>query len=101
LRVFVNLRALSALVKVVTMKYKVGDKVLIHSLDSLRKPCYIDNRGNIWENKGCKEYCISLKMHQYLGKQAIIKYIRSDFYDLDIDNRAYCWEDWMLEDNKE
>jgi hypothetical protein len=41
--------------------------------------------------------CITSDMHQYLGKQAIIKYVGDDYYDLDIDNEtSYYLQDWML-----
>ena len=75
------------------MKYKVGDKVKIKSLEWYNT--FSDN-GNkyirhdrAWFTKEMAEYC---------GKTAIVIGIYNDSYDLDIDNKEWGWYDWMLED---
>ena len=75
------------------MKYKVGDKVKIKSLEWYN--AFSDN-GNkyirhdrAWFTKEMAEYC---------GKTSIVIGIYNDSYDLDIDNKEWGWYDWMLED---
>ena len=75
------------------MKYKVGDKVKIKSLEwynafSNNWKEYIRN-DRAWFTKEMAEYC---------GKTAIVIGIYNDSYDLDIDNKEWGWYDWMLED---
>jgi hypothetical protein len=35
-------------------------------------------------------------MNKYLGKTTKIKYVYENYYELEIDNELYSWEDWML-----
>ena len=73
------------------MKYKVGDKVKIKSLE--------------WYNKN-SEYSAVVQngasftdsMTKYCGKTAIVVEIYHESYDLDIDGDGWYWYDWMLED---
>ena len=75
------------------MKYKVGDKVKIKSLEWY----------NAFSNNG-KEYIrhdrawFTKEMAEYCGKTAIIIGIYNDSYELDIDNKECGWYDWMLKD---
>ena len=75
------------------MKYKVGDKVKVKSLEWYNT---FSNNGNkyirhdrAWFTKEMAEYC---------GKTAIVTGIYNDSYDLDIENKDWGWYDWMLED---
>lgn len=75
------------------MKYKVGDKVRVKSLEwynafSNNGDKYI-RHDRAWFTKEMAEYC---------GKTAIVIGIYNDSYDLDIDNKEWGWYDWMLED---
>ena len=75
------------------MKYKVGDKVRVKSLDwynafSNNGDKYI-RHDRAWFTKEMAEYC---------GKTAIVIGMYNDSYDLDIDNKEWGWYDWMLED---
>ena len=74
------------------MKYKVGDKVKIKSLE--------------WYNEN-SEYSAVVQngasftdsMTKYCGKTAIVVKIYHESYDLDIDGGDWYWYDWMFEDN--
>lgn len=69
------------------MKYKVGDKVQIKSIN-----WYYDNITN------CIGFTESMK--QYCGKIAIITKIRfNNSYNLDIDDNLFFWNDEMFEKN--
>ena len=75
------------------MKYKVGDKVKVKSLEWY----------NAFSNNG-KEYIrhdrawFTKEMSEYCGKTALVIGVYNDSYDLDIDNKEWGWYDWMLED---
>ena len=75
------------------MKYKVGDKVKVKSLEWY----------NAFSNNG-KEYIrhdrawFTKEMAEYCGKTALVVGVYNDSYDLDIDNKEWGWYDWMLED---
>lgn len=81
------------------MKFKVGDKVRVKSLD-----WYNENKRHI----GCVtigNYNFSKEMSEYCGMTAIITDIASPntfqkggFYFLDIDEGRWSWEDCMFED---
>ena len=64
------------------MKHKIGDKVKIKSLDCINYPGFVN------------------EMSKFCGKYAKIISVNSDFYTLDIDNRAWNWDDWMFEDDE-
>ena len=75
------------------MKYKVGDKVRVKSLEwynafSNNGDKYI-RHDRAWFTKEMSEYC---------GKTALVIGVYNDSYDLDIDNKEWGWYDWMLED---
>ena len=75
------------------MKYKIGDKVKIKSLEWYGSMVN-GSRGHInFENN-----TFNGTMADYCGKYAIIKKIGKDCYYFDIDNQRWCWYDWMLED---
>ena len=73
------------------MKYKVGDKVKIKSLewysDSYNN-CGIEIDGILFDPDMCK----------YCGKTAIITVKSKGYYKLSIDSGDWFWYDWMLED---
>lgn len=73
------------------MKYSVGQKVKIHSLE-----WYQDNvnRYGIIE---CGKYEFFEPMNEYCGKVVTIKRIDDDNYRIDIDKGAFCWTDEMIE----
>ena len=64
------------------MKHKIGDKVKIKSWDCIDYPGFVKD------------------MSKFCGKYAKIISVNSDFYTLDIDNRAWNWDDWMFEDDE-
>lgn len=81
------------------MKYKIGDKVKIKSLEwynSLKK----DSDNDVYLEE-CDNY-IAEGMIDYLGKTAIIECVDSNQYWIDLDNGKWRWTDEMFEDeNKE
>ena len=73
------------------MKYKVGDKVRVKSLE--------------WSDINCADRVFTIDgnrfvadMSVFCGKVANVKSVSHDFYELDIDGGSWCWYDWMLED---
>lgn len=77
------------------MKYKVGDKVKIKSLE--------------WYNNSQKSEYGSVKhddagnsfvplMIPYCGMEANITEIEGSYYILDVDNGAWWWQDFMFEE---
>lgn len=73
------------------MKYKVGDKVLIKSIDWYNKNK--DIRGIV------RKCGFVMKMAEYCGQIATIMSIVDGHYDLDIDNGIFYWTDEMFEEN--
>lgn len=77
-----------------TMKYKVGDKVRVKSLD-----WYIKNKnkaGNILD----KYQSFVEDMSHFCGKIVTISYVTSTgSYYLEEDKFKYNWEDWMFEED--
>ena len=76
------------------MKYKVGDKVKIKSLE--------------WYNRKALDYGFTIndilfdhKMSEYCGRLAVIEKLGAAYYKIDIDNGEWFWYDWMLEDEFE
>ena len=74
------------------MKYKVGDRVKVKSLD--------------WYSKNSKNSAVVQNgvsftdaMLKYCGKTAVVVGIYYDSYDIDIDNKEWYWYDWMFEDD--
>ena len=76
------------------MKYKVGDKVKIKSLEWYNQ--MRDSDGDIYLN----DFGISFvkDMSVFCGKKATIVFDLGGEYQLDIDNKKWSWKDWMLED---
>ncbi len=73
------------------MKYKVGDKVRIKSLD-----WYNTNKNSYGVVEVPKNF-IS-EMSEYCSKDAIIVRVYDDHYCINIDNSGYVWTDEMFED---
>ena len=75
------------------MKHNVGDVVRIKS-----KKWYDENK-NIHGIIGFADgIAICQEMSYYCGKIAVIEAVSSFFYELDIDNRTYSWNDYMIDD---
>ena len=76
------------------MKYKVGDKVKVKSLEWYNQ--MRDSDGDIYLN----DFGISFvkDMSVFCGKKATIVFDLGGEYQLDIDNKKWSWKDWMLED---
>ena len=76
------------------MKYKVGDKVKIKSLEWYNQNK--DSYGDIYLN----DYGISFikEMSVFCGKEATVVFDLGGEYQIDIDNKKWSWKDWMLED---
>lgn len=75
------------------MKYKVGDKVRVKSLEwyeSMDK----DPFGAV----GGDDIKFIADMVRYCGKDAIVVGCYANSYELDIDEGDWSWYDWMLED---
>lgn len=75
-----------------TMKFKVGDKVRVKSLE-----WYDSNKnvhGDIYKN--IEQNVFVRKMAQYCGKELNIVRIKNDFYI--VKENIFCWQDWMLEE---
>ena len=73
------------------MKYSVGQKVKIRSLEWYRDNI---NRYGIIE---CGKYEFFEPMNEYCGKVVTIKRIDDDNYRIDTDKGAFCWTDEMIE----
>ena len=76
------------------MKYKVGDKVKIKSLD-----WYNDNR-DYYGNVECGFYYFIEEMTKYCGKILTISRIHNNGYDLQEDEN-FAWTDDMFDSNIE
>ena len=75
------------------MKYKVGDKVKIKSLEWY-KSMDKDSFGAV----GGEDIKFIADMVRYCGKEAIVVGCYANSYELDIDEGDWSWYDWMLED---
>ena len=78
------------------MKYKVGDKVKVKSLEWYNA---FSNNGKEYIRHGGSWFTFTKEMCEYGGKTATVVKINKDLYHLDIDNGECGWFDWMLEDN--
>lgn len=77
------------------MKYKVGDKVRVKSLD-----WYNENKnakGIIYK----KAQSFVSTMAELCGEIVTISGFDSYFYKIEEDKNEYCWDDWMFEENIE
>jgi hypothetical protein len=84
------------------MKYKVGDRVRIKSLDWYNQNRAIDVDYVLGKN----DRRFARQMSKWCSQVATItklteNVIRGPYYELDIDEGFYCWDDWMFEDNSE
>jgi hypothetical protein len=82
------------------MKYKVGDRVRIKSLDWYNQNRAIDVDYVLGKNdrrfarqmsKWCSQVATITKLAENI--------VRGPYYELDIDEGFYSWDDWMFEDN--
>lgn len=77
------------------MKYKVGDRVKIKSLN-----WYNYNKEHY--NRVCGGYLDFVSnMSEYCGKEATITEVVNDYYRIDIDNKHWKWLDYMFEETME
>lgn len=76
------------------MKYKVGDKVRIKSIE-----WYEENR-NAYGDVDNDNVVFNSNMVKYCGKEATIICVKTDEYYIDIDGRTWKWVDWMFEDEQ-
>lgn len=76
------------------MKYKVGDKVRIKSLE-----WYNENK-NAYMNVAHDDYSNSFVrlMAAYCGMEANITEVEGSHYILDVDNGDWWWQDFMFEE---
>lgn len=74
------------------MKYKVGDKVRIKSLEWYEK--HHDCRGCV----GVGSEAFVSSMVEYCGKEAIITRVNKTSYKIDIDGQYHNWSEGMFED---
>ena len=84
------------------MKYKVGDKVRIKSLEWYKSA----NKNENGYIEGCSGVFFHKKMASYCGIEATIKEMRRSLskenitiFKLDIDEGGWTWYDWMFEEN--
>ena len=82
------------------MKYKVGDKIKIKSIDWYNHQVK-DKDGDIPINSVNYNTYFTKDMSNYCSKEAKIEDIRIDdnIYFLDVDKRCYEWTDEMLDEN--
>ena len=83
------------------MKRKVGDKVIIKSLDWWKAQLK-NEYGDVVKDEGF--YSFTEDMSKFCGKEAVIeKVLIEQFYHISINGRllSWNWEDWMLEDSDE
>ena len=82
-------------VKQTVMKYKVGDKVRVKSLEWYNQNK--DSDGNIYLN----DFGIPFikEMSVFCGRKAVIASIFGEEYKIDIDKNRWYWKAWMLEDD--
>ena len=78
------------------MKYKVGDKVRVKSLEWYNA---FSNNGKEYIRHGGSWFTFTKEMCEHGGKTATVVKINKDLHHLDIDNGECAWFDWMLEDN--
>lgn len=74
------------------MKFKVGDKVRVRSLDWYNENK--DYNGNV----KISHVCLNKDMSKYCGMTATVTKVLGNHYYLDIDEKNFCWQGWMLED---
>ena len=78
------------------MKYKVGDKVRVKSIEW--------HEAMDKDDSGCIRYYNGTfieKMKTCCGKEAVVEWVGKDYYSLDIDKGRWCWYGWTLEDGFE
>ena len=77
------------------MKYKIGDKVKIKSLEwynKMKGPAgfiYLNDFGILFMEE----------MNVFCGKTATVVSNSGEQYQIDIDKNRWCWKDWMFEDD--
>lgn len=79
------------------MKYKVGDKIKVHTLDYFEKYC--DKSADEFSLLPSR-YLFTKDMYNYCNKYVTIDYVdnRNECYNIKEDNGKYYWCDWMLDE---
>lgn len=77
------------------MKYKVGDKVRVKSLEWYNQNK--DSDGNIYLNDFGIPFIKEKSV--FCGRKAVIASIFGEEYKIDIDKNRWYWKAWMLEDD--
>jgi hypothetical protein len=77
------------------MKFKVGDKVKVRSLEDLKSNYRVDRDGIYGPYN-----CVSSDMQKLCDRVVTIQQIKMGHYNLSEDKRSYSWYDWMFEDKK-
>lgn len=78
------------------MKYKVGDKVRIKSLEWYKSA----DKDSECVIRSDESYFVFLEyMCKYVGKEATITQANQSYYSINIDNGKFAWDDWMFEES--
>lgn len=78
------------------MKYKVGDRVKVHTKEWFRTNCSKNGNGTFVRESDCVTFVDG--MTKFCGKEITINKELSDSYRILEDGGYWYWEDWMLED---
>ena len=77
------------------MKYKVGDKVKIKSLEWYNNS-QKDEYGSVKHGSGSNVF--TNNMTKYAGMEATISKVGTYYYTIEIDGGMWGWNDWMFEE---
>ena len=81
------------------MKYKVGDVVIVKSLDDLKRD-FPDKFNTVTHDDvrvNLKPCTFDIGMEQYCREIATITWVGGKTYTIDLDRAKYAWTDDMLE----
>jgi hypothetical protein len=87
-----------------THKYKVGDKVKIHSLDWFERNCICINDSDfVHKNFGVKGFSAHIipDMWKKMEQSVIIRSLIPMNYSYTIDQYSWTWQEWMFEDSRQ
>ena len=78
------------------MKYKVGDKVKIKSLEWYNNS-QKDEYGSVKHGSGSNVF--TNNMTKYAGMEATISKVGTYYYTIEIDGGMWGWNDWMFDES--
>ena len=78
------------------MKYKVGDKVRVHTKEWFEKNCNKNCNGNFKHENN--DNAVVSDMIKFCGQEVTIDHIDMDNYIISEDDGLWRWQDWMFED---